>query len=79
MDKLKAYKLLTERLEFFSHRENIDAFFTNGCFEERATVDAVTYSIIYREKLGKIAAQVHDNNSQNFKLLEESIDIVGKG
>ena len=75
MDKLSAYEILTKSLTALSKRSVINASFENGRFEEYVTTNAITYTLSFTELNGKLIGQIHDNNSQNFQLLEETMKI----
>ena len=77
MDNLEAYELLSQRLHFYSRNTAIlDTHPSNGEIEETVTSQSGrTYVMSFRRAKNKILGRIHDGNTANFRLLEESITI----
>ena len=77
MDRAESYKLLSERLTYFSEHESCKKLVDEEHeFEESIVGDSgKTYTLSFKLIGTKLTGQIHDNNNANFQLLEESIKI----
>jgi len=76
MDRQEAYKILSDRLLYFSNPEKIaERFSCSTEHEEIVSGQQATYTISYKILGSEVMGKIHDNNSHDFSLLEESINI----
>ena len=77
MDRTESYKILSERLMYFSEHESCKKFVgLEQEFEESIIGDSgKNYRLSYKQSGKKLTGKIHDNNNANFQLLEESINI----
>jgi len=77
MDRTESYKLLSERLMYFSEHESCKKFVGHEQeFNESIIGDSgKSYTLSFKQRGTKLTGNIHDNNNANFQLLEESIKI----
>ncbi len=63
---------------YFSNPEKIAKEFSDTTMHEEVVLrQKATYTVNYKILDAKVMGKIHDNNSHNFSLLEESINIQG--
>jgi len=77
MDRAESYKLLSERLMYFSEDESCKRFINREQeFKESILGESgKTYTLSFKQKGTLLTGNIHDNNNANFQLLEESIRV----
>ena len=77
MDRAEAYKILSDRLQYFA--EDIERLnlkdFSDEYNESLVAENGKTYTLSFKRNQSCLVGTIHDNNNMNFKLLEESIAI----
>ena len=76
MNRVAAYKLLTDRLQYFA----VDpGRVTDDLLEQGESVvgeDGKTYFLTYKLKAKTLEASVHDGNNAKFEILEEHVVLL---